>query len=835
MKLLRTIAFLTIMVGLLGTTFAYPAAAQTDNITLRVRPGYDGYVKNGEWLPIWAEVENKGKDINGLIAVQVTGSSAKSTYATEVSLPSGARKRVPLYILPNNFSRELEVQFSAHTQGTQERDNVLVKAKITVRPQANLTYMVGLVAPERGGLALLNGISLPGQERPKVIVDVGLEDIPERMEGLRSFNLLVFNDSDTSRLTPAQAEALAGWVRQGGQLVIGGGTGAALTLAGLPSDLPPVSLNGQAELQAEALGGLVEFANPQGSAIRTSGTFVYAKVTPAAQVRILAGSTALPLVIESSYGSGRVDFVSLNLSSAPFSSWPDTIRFWNQLLAPLGEYPEGLPPDVSLSQMRGMNMISNIANIPALDLPSIQWLSLLLGIYILLVGPANYLVLRKLRRLQLAWVTIPALTLLFSTGAFGIGYLLRGTDVILNQIALIYPNGKGGAAVNNYLGLFSPSQQSYSLEVKTPGLLSTIGNGDFNSWGNGMPSSSANVTFIQGAQPKIKGLAIDQWSFQSFSEEEHWGQFGNLRGDLRLESEKIVGTIRNETSAPITDSFLLAGPYFVHLGDMAAGAEKQVELDLTAFPGNNSGQPVSFRLYENAFQTGKDNRVVDLKRSIISSVIDNQFFSEKFAFSGIPARPAQNISNSFADLSVTFLGWTDQVPPDVTVDGYQIKKQVMGLVSQKMAFQLSSSNEITIPMGMIPGQMTRLPASGGSCGMQGSTAVYIESGTAEFAFQVPALNGYLPQELRLNLAVDGPQEEKPEVAFFNWGEKAWTILKDPITGTNRLDHPQSYISPTGSIQIRVSGTSSFKGFCTYLDLGLKAQKVSNSGGSDASH
>jgi hypothetical protein len=833
-KLLRTIAFLAILVGLLGTTFAYPAAAQSDNITFQVRPAYDGYVKNGEWLPIWAEIENKGKDIDGQISVQITGSSAKSTYAAEISLPSGAHKRVPLYILPNNFSRELEVQFIAHTQGTQERDKLLTQAKITVRPQANLTYMIGLVAPERGGLALLNGLSLPGQERPKVIVDMGLEDIPERQEGLRSFNLLVFNDSDTSRLTPAQAEALSGWVRQGGQLVIGGGASAALTLAGLPADLSPVILNGQAELQAEALSGLVEFANPQGGAIRTSGAFVYAKATPVAQARILAGSIPLPLVVESNYGSGKVDFVSLNLSSAPFNSWPDTIRFWNQLLAPLGEYPDGLPPDISLNQMRGINMVGNIANIPALDLPSIQWLSLLLGLYIVLVGPVNYFILRKQRRMQLAWVTIPALTLLFSAGAFSIGYLLRGNDVILNQIALIYPDGKDGAAVNNYLGLFSPSQQSYSLEVKTPGLLSTISNGDFNSWGGGMLTGNANVTFIQGAQPKIKGLAIDQWSFQSFSEEEHWGQFGNLRGDLRLENEKIVGTIRNETHIPLTDSFLISGPYFVRLGDLAAGAEKQVELNLATLPSNISGQPVSFQLYEDQIQNGTNNRLIDLKRSVVSSAIDNQFFSGKFVSSNV-ALSAKSLTNSFTDLSVTFLGWTDQVPPEVTIDGYQIKKQVMGLVSQKMTFQPGNSDEITIPIGMIPGQMTRPPTSGGICGIQGSTAVYIESGTAEFTFQVPALSGYLPQELRLNLGVDNPQTEKPEVALFNWTEKAWTILKDPATGINRLDQPQAYINPTGSIQVRVSGTTSFKGACTYLDLGLKAKKATNSGGSDASH
>ncbi len=829
MKSLRTIALLAVLACLLAPAFARPAAAQADQISLTVMPAGDGYFKNGEWLAVWAEIENGGKDIEAQLSVQITGSTSLSTYAAAVSLPSGARKRVPVYILPNNFSRELEIQLTS-------QDKLLAKAKITVHPQLNLTYLVGLVAGERGGLALLNGISLPGQSRPKTILDLALADIPERSEGLSSYDLLVFNDVDTSRLTPAQAEALAGWVYQGGQLVIGGGTGTAVTLSGLPTALLPVVLNGQGQVQAEDLSGLVTLAG--GSAIRTTGTFVCATVTPVGQARTLAAASLSPLVVEGDYGFGRVDFIGLNLSSAPFNSWPDTIAFWNKLLAPLGQFPDGQPTDISMRQMTGMNIAGNLSNIPALDLPSIRWLAILLSVYILLVGPVNYFVLRRLRRMQLAWLTIPVLTLLFSGGTFGIGYLMRGTDVIMNQIALIAPNGSGSAAVTSYLGLFSPAQRTYALDVKTSGLLSAIVGYDGNPWNSTGVSTGSSVTFVQGDIPRIQGLSIDQWSFQTFAEEEHWQQFGNLSADLRLENEKIMGTIRNDTAVTLRDNFLIAGPYFVNIGDLAVGQEKPVELSLAGLPANRFGPPVSYRLYEDRTMNGMANdRLLNLKMSILSGSMNGKGMAiSSFRSSPVASlSPASGLTNTLSDLSLTFLGWTDQAPPDVSLDGAPVQKQTIGLVTQKLTYKLGGGEEMFIPVGMIPGELTVTPVNGGSCGNGEVTGVYMQQGSAEFTFKAPDLSGYAAQELRLNLSVDGPPQSGPGIELYQWADKTWAKLKDPVVGVNVLAQPQNYIDATGSIRIRISLDANMGGFCSYIDLGLKATKTTTNGGQDVSH
>jgi len=177
LKLRFSIAVIITLTWLLGWL---PVSAQnSDSPVIKAVAGYQGNFKYGEWLPVWIELENQGKDIEGEVRIQVSGSLGVTVFAAPVSLPSGSRKQFPLYILPNNFSRELQVDLVS-------KNKTIASQKFSVKPQANISFFVGLISPERGALTLLNGVTLPGQDRPKVITDLSLSDIPDRPEALRS-------------------------------------------------------------------------------------------------------------------------------------------------------------------------------------------------------------------------------------------------------------------------------------------------------------------------------------------------------------------------------------------------------------------------------------------------------------------------------------------------------------------------------------------------------------------------------------------------------------------------------------------------------------------------
>ena len=77
-------------------------------------------------------------------------------------------------------------------------------------------------------------------------------------------------------------------------------------------------------------------------------------------------------------------------------------------------------------------MLNALNTLPSLALPPIGGLLILLFGYILLVGPLNYLLLRRLDRREWAWVTMPLLVVGFAVAAYVYGNTLRGGQVIIN-------------------------------------------------------------------------------------------------------------------------------------------------------------------------------------------------------------------------------------------------------------------------------------------------------------------------------------------------------------------------------------------------------------------
>ena len=108
---LRTWLLLVLTLILLGMS-TNPAISQesTPSVTMAVSPAYQGYFKYGEWLPVWISLENHGSDLTGEVQVKVVRDFEQTTFAAPVSLPAGARKRLPVYVLPNNFTHELKVE-----------------------------------------------------------------------------------------------------------------------------------------------------------------------------------------------------------------------------------------------------------------------------------------------------------------------------------------------------------------------------------------------------------------------------------------------------------------------------------------------------------------------------------------------------------------------------------------------------------------------------------------------------------------------------------------------------------------------------------------------------
>jgi hypothetical protein len=533
--------------------------------------------------------------------------------------------------------------------------------------------------------------------------------------------------------------------------------------------------------------------------------------------RSLAIQGDLPLVSERAVGRGFVDFVALDLAISPFDAWTGTTAFWEKLLSTGAAYPEWLPPDMSPRQMASGRMAYALSNLPSLDLPSIRGLGLLLVLYVLLVGPANYLLLRWRKRLDWAWVTIPLITVTFSAGAFGLGYALRGSDLVLNKIAVVELQPDGLASLRSYLGLFSPAQQSYEIEVQGGGLLAPL-SPDLNPWGAGGANTAGEAVFVQGEPSRVRGLSVNQWSMQSFMTEGVWADSGRISSDLRSEGERLVGTVRNQTDHTLTEVVLVLGNHMARLGDLRPGDEVPVAMDLSGAAFEPVG-PIGWRLFEdrlNQSGSGGPPREVQLKQTVIDSVFEQ----------GGPFGPTSSVSfttGSGSPPGLVLLGWLDGAPPDIMVGGRKPVQQTTALLYTSLSFSLPEEGIVSVLPGLIPGALIELPQEGGPCG-PASTSVFIGRGQATFEFRLPEeIQDIQIDELKLVLRSDG-WGQPPDTAIYDWDAGSWLELHDPVMGANLVAAAAGLVSDDSLARVRLSSEDGRGGGCLYVELGLEGKR-----------
>jgi hypothetical protein len=104
------------------------------------------------------------------------------------------------------------------------------------------------------------------------------------------------------------------------------------------------------------------------------------------------------------------------------------------------------------------------------DVPVISfgWVAFFILIYILIVGPLDYLFLKKVfKRLELTWATLPLVVLIVSVAVYITAYRLKGSHLRINKIDVVDINLREGQVHGTtWFSLFSPRVQRYVIGIE---------------------------------------------------------------------------------------------------------------------------------------------------------------------------------------------------------------------------------------------------------------------------------------------------------------------------------------------------------------------------------
>jgi hypothetical protein len=493
------------------------------------RTGKSALSRNGVWAPVYVTLK-AGKDSipaeSYRLAVQTNdaeGSAYRYTSAVPAISPEEERI-VVAYVQPGGPSSEFTpllqrpngdlVVTGPKVERKQERTEIL-------EPIDQLVFSIGaqltgleqtLVAESAEKKDNGNANPPPNPANPNANANTGtvergrrlfafVEDdlslLPDQWFGYEAADLVVLNTRQPTKFLDVdddggkrQRQALLEWVRRGGRVVLSVGKRHDRQVTNLLKQMPLINLDDiEGEFQ-DASGDLKDVtqwadapANRISKPLEVAGVKLRGPTDPLRSPRVqvlLRDANERPLIIQTSCGLGRVLLVLFDLDSAPFAGWEAERAFWKKVLRemlpeptvlqnPQKGFAEDRKPSLASDLQHGLEMFENIQP------TNFGWVALFVLFYILLVGPLDYFILKKLfKRLELTWLTFPSVVIVVSVTAYLIAYSLKGDELRINKVDIVEfdltdadrSEGQPRAYGRSWFTLFSPRIANFTVGIQ---------------------------------------------------------------------------------------------------------------------------------------------------------------------------------------------------------------------------------------------------------------------------------------------------------------------------------------------------------------------------------
>jgi len=554
----RVLLFIVVAV----TSLAFTPRPQNQNLTMQVDAGISGLYRAGNWIPLKITVDSETATVDGVLQVRATSESTgnatntETAYQTPFNISPQSSKEVFLYISLDNFTRDIQVEL---LDGNGE---VVLNQQTSLTMMNYEDVMWVVVTDSTSGVLDVSREALSSGRNYQTAWRI--DDIPANADALRSIDFLVFSDVNSAQLTIEQQQAIREWVIAGGHLIVTGGSNWQRTTSGL-GDLLPTEPSGVVTL--EDVSQLERFANlsldeDEDSELATET--LIADNTPLETANILLSIDETPLLVRHGYGGGWVDFAAFDATTEPLRSWRDLPYVWRELAMTTGSRPSWSYGVERYSLMR------TAAGNVTFDLPSFLQIGAFLGLYIILIGPVNYVVLNLIRRREFAWLTIPALIAGFTGFAYFTGFSVRGDDVTVSELTVVQLwDDIDQAKVDSVFGILSPRRTTYNVEMVDNSFnLRTLPNESYQE-------SVNQIQIEQAANYSALDIPVDAAIMTTFTTNGYIER-PSISGDATLTFRTnalptLDGSITNESGIDLQDAVILVGNQSVQLGNVSDG------------------------------------------------------------------------------------------------------------------------------------------------------------------------------------------------------------------------------------------------------------------------
>jgi hypothetical protein len=442
-----------------------------------VSVGIGGKHKVGHWTPVKIAIDASGEAAGRFVLTTTDSEGLTTRFADPENflLPTGKSRHERL-VQFGQADASLTIEFvpeqgpsSLHVlTGDELSPGMVSTGELIVSAGPNIGLRQAL--PQR---------TYRNKRTTQLVEISSLEELPEQPLGYDGIDLVVLatSEQDWSVAPPKQLAALRDWLLLGGRAVIAcGSQGEALFASDAPlATIAPGEFDRVAPLRrtaaVETYAGSTQRLLP---ATKTPEVALFKSLQ--GQVDVSEAGTAgsdQPLIVRYPVGFGQVTLIAFDLDRPPFAGWSGRSKILSRVLAwhQAGETGKGnegqsLPAQLGYQDLAGQLRMA-LDQFSGVQLVAFSWVAALIGLYIVIIGPLDYLLVRYgLKRMQVTWLTLGATTIAFVALACWLDAKLKSSDAQINTADIVDVDlATGLARGNSWTHIYAPRTATYDMNV----------------------------------------------------------------------------------------------------------------------------------------------------------------------------------------------------------------------------------------------------------------------------------------------------------------------------------------------------------------------------------
>lgn len=560
-------------------------------VMMEVSAIYEDIGKLGVHVPVLVKLYGQSAgDFEGILEIQTLENapedgSERYEYQYPVEIGTAETKQMELYVPLGQKSSVIHVILL--DENGEEVDAKTMTFDIS-RDMGRL--FIGALTDRKDEIGYFNGVSLDYGMVQSQMVYLDAEQFPEDARGLEILDVLLINRFDMSRLSKEQKHALTVWVKHGGTLLVGTGGAVYQTLGGLPEELAEISI---LNMSYETINLGAEYAEhaPGDSDIKMMCVeFELEGGT------VLEESDGIPLLVMADCGDGTLGIYSYDLGAISQFVEKNPNYANKMLIDVLSEdkisnfyYYSSYGSDTDYWNAYSLVNTGNTERLPKLGM-----YTAVIGIYVVLVGPGLYLILKKMdmRRLYSACV------LGLSVGVSAIIYLMGvGTRFTSQFFTIASILEMDGTVVHeqSYMNVRTPDSRPFSITIPEEySLLPLTRTSRYDNepmmdfeYKN---DSAVGIKFDEnGTILSARKTKAFESRFFKLTKEEDDSLADGISGTIQWYDGMITGSIENHLPFALKDAALVLYGQMYLLGDLEAGEVRTFDEEpLLVWPVNMS-------------------------------------------------------------------------------------------------------------------------------------------------------------------------------------------------------------------------------------------------------